>query len=165
MDSIFLSKIKAFVAAKFEQAAEKSSLELGRITTGLDNNTRICRVMSRLDFYDSDSEVSDSIRSGEFNVIEREDFDDVMLRVTGEGDDETCSVTDIVHFIDVFENLTCGQEKVGYLVCHTKTLNQYENHRFHEMTDVFLTEEILQTMISEVCQQIVHYNQNNDIDL
>ena len=79
MDSIFLSKIKAFVAAKFEQAAEKSSLELGRITTGLDNNTRIRRVMSRLDFYDSDSEVSDSIRSDEFNVIEREDFDDVML--------------------------------------------------------------------------------------
>lgn len=83
----------------------------------------------------------------EFDVFEREGFDKIMKTVSG-GSEREKYAKDVCDMLEVFENLSPGRSQVGYLVCCQQTMNRYGNRRFQTLTNTFLSESVLHTIVS-----------------
>ena len=60
----------------------------------------------------------------EFDVYEREGFDKIMQTVTGVAGHSTDIARDLSKYLEIYEHLSPGREKVGYLVCDQQTLDR-----------------------------------------
>ena len=90
----------------------------------------------------------------DWNLSERQDFDNVLRAAAGEGnDDET--IQKLCHLLEVFEALTPGREKVGFLICCPKSLHRYGNRRFHSMVNRFMADERMHSMIGSMSDEIL----------
>ena len=102
---------------------------------------------------DADSEAS-SEDLYEFDVYEREGFDKIMETVAGNAEAHEFA-QHICNYLEIFEKLTPGREKVGYLICDQKTLERFGNRRFQSIAAGFLSEQELNETVSDMHAQLL----------
>lgn len=99
----------------------------------------------------------------EFNVSVRPCFDTFMKTVTGFGDDEDIVAKEVSEVLELFEKLTPGREKVGYLCSCYKSMNRYGNRRFQNIMNIFMSDEEMHVMIGQMSQQIQEKQHNTKL--
>jgi len=91
-----------------------------------------------------------------FDIYEREGFDNIMRTVAGATDDEQEVFARIVcNYLERFESLTSGREKVGYMVCCQQSLNRFGNRRFQTSSRSFLTDDTLHKVVSDMHSELL----------
>ena len=91
----------------------------------------------------------------EFDVFEREGFDKIMRTVGGGSESDGQYAKDVCDMLEVFENLSPGESRVGYLVCCQHSMNRYGNRRFQMLTSPFLTDSDLHAAVSDMHTEIL----------
>lgn len=102
---------------------------------------------------DADSEGS-SEDLYEFDIYEREGFDRIMETVAGISQNHDFA-QQMCKYLEIFENLAPGREKVGYLVCDQRTLERFGNRRFQTKAVGFLTEQELNRVVSDMHAELL----------
>lgn len=120
------------------------------------------RISSRQMLTEEESEISDrSVETEtnphvfEFDVFEREGFDNIMRTVAGGSESEEQYAKDACDMLEVFENLSPGRSRVGYLVCCQHTMNRYGNRRFQSLTSSFLTDSAVHSTVSDMHSELL----------
>ena len=91
-----------------------------------------------------------------FDIYEREGFDNIMRTVAGNTDDEQeAFARSVCNYLERFESLTSGREKVGYMVCCQQSLNRFGNRRFQTQSRPFLTEHTLHQVVSDMHSELL----------
>ena len=102
---------------------------------------------------DADSEAS-SEDLYEFDVYEREGFDKIMETVTGNAQNNDFA-EQMCSYLDIFEGLTPGREKVGYLICDLNTMERISNRHFQKIAVGFLSEPELVQVVNEMNAELL----------
>jgi len=122
---------------------EDSNLEFDNL---LDQNMSVNSVVSS-----TTSEVFAS-----FDIYEREGFDNIMRTVAGAADDEQEEFArSVCNYLERFESLTSGREKVGYMVCCQQSLNRFGNRRFQTISRSFLADDMLHQVVSDMHSELL----------
>lgn len=103
---------------------------------------------------DADSEASSGSEMHEFDVFEREGYDNIMRTVAGASDSDEIART-VSSYFEIFETLAPGRESVGYLVCDQQTLERYGNLRFQSKTAGFLEEKELHVIVNDMHSELL----------
>mmetsp|Transcript_21064 Transcript_21064/g.51838 ORF Transcript_21064/g.51838 Transcript_21064/m.51838 type:complete len:1143 (-) Transcript_21064:54-3482(-) len=110
-------------------------------------------------FGSSDDNSVASHRSTEifsFDVYERGGFDQVMSEVnkgiSEQGDAFARAVCD---YLEIFEGLVAGREKVGYMVCCQQSMNRFGNRRFQNNAMEYIKEETLQRVVGDMHSELL----------
>lgn len=91
-----------------------------------------------------------------FDIYEREGFDNIMRTVAGATDDEQAAFArSVCNYLERFESLTSGREKVGYMVCCQQSLNRFGNRRFQTLARSFLTDYTLHQVVSDMHSELL----------
>ena len=91
-----------------------------------------------------------------FDIYEREGFDNIMRTVGGATDDEQeAFARSVCNYLERFESLTSGREKVGYMVCCQQSLNRFGNRRFQALSRPFLTDDTLHQAVSDMHSELL----------
>jgi hypothetical protein len=91
-----------------------------------------------------------------FDIYEREGFDNIMRTVAGNTDDEQeAFARSVCNYLERFESLTSGREKVGYMVCCQQSLNRFGNRRFQTSSRSFLTDDTLHQVVSDMHSELL----------
>jgi hypothetical protein len=91
-----------------------------------------------------------------FDIYEREGFDNIMRTVAGSSDDEQYAFArSVCSYLERFESLTSGREKVGYMVCCQQSLNRFGNRRFQTLSRTFLTDDTLHKVVSDMHTELL----------
>lgn len=91
-----------------------------------------------------------------FDIYEREGFDNIMRTVAGTTDDEQeAFARSVCNYLERFESLTSGREKVGYMVCCQQSLYRFGNRRFQTSSRSFLTDDILHQVVSDMHSELL----------
>ena len=91
-----------------------------------------------------------------FDIYEREGFDNIMRTVAGTTDDEQeAFARSVCNYLERFESLTSGREKVGYMVCCQQSLNRFGNRRFQTSARSFLTDYTLHQVVSDMHSELL----------
>ena len=91
-----------------------------------------------------------------FDIYEREGFDNIMRTVGGATDDEQeAFARSVCNYLERFENLTSGREKVGYMVCCQQSLNRFGNRRFQIISRSFITDDTLHQVVSDMHSELL----------
>lgn len=91
-----------------------------------------------------------------FDIYEREGFDNIMRTVAGDTDDEQeAFARSVCNYLERFESLTSGREKVGYMVCCQQSLNRFGNRRFQTQSRPFLMEHTLHQVVSDMHSELL----------
>ena len=91
-----------------------------------------------------------------FDIYEREGFDNIMRTVGGATDDEQeAFARSVCNYLERFESLTSGREKVGYMVCCQQSLNRFGNRRFQTLAHSFLTDDALHQVVSDMHSELL----------
>ena len=111
----------------------------------LDQNTSVNSVTS-----------STSTVFAAFDIYEREGFDHIMRTVAGATDDEQeAFARSVCNYLERFESLTSGREKVGYMVCCQQSMNRFGNRRFQTSARCFLTDDTLHKVVSDMHSELL----------
>mmetsp|Transcript_7744 Transcript_7744/g.21572 ORF Transcript_7744/g.21572 Transcript_7744/m.21572 type:complete len:1190 (+) Transcript_7744:283-3852(+) len=102
---------------------------------------------------DADSEGS-SEDLYEFDVYEREGFDKIMETVSGTAQHNDFA-QQMCTYLEIFESLSPGREKVGYLICDQRTLDRFGNRRFQTKAVGFLSEHELNGVVSDMHAELL----------
>lgn len=92
-----------------------------------------------------------------FDVYEREGFDQIMRTVAGgntteEPDSFARSICD---YLEVFESLAPGREKVGYMICCQQSMNRFGNRRFQNSAKDYLKVDVLHKVVSDMHSELL----------
>ena len=91
-----------------------------------------------------------------FDIYEREGFDNIMRTVAGTTDEEQeAFARSVCNYLERFESLTSGREKVGYMVCCQQSLNRFGNRRFQTLARNFLTDYTLHQVVSDMHSELL----------
>eukprot|EP00536_Pseudo-nitzschia_multiseries_P010321 jgi/Psemu1/202884/e_gw1.309.2.1 len=91
-----------------------------------------------------------------FDIYEREGFDQIMRAVAGSSDaEQEAFAKSVCSYLERFESLTSGREKVGYMVCCQQSMNRFGNHRFRTLARSFLTDELLHKVVSDMHSELL----------
>jgi hypothetical protein len=91
-----------------------------------------------------------------FDIYEREGFDQIMRTVTGMSDgDQEAFARSVCNYLERFESLTSGREKVGYMVCCQQSMNRFGNRRFQTSSRCFLTDDTLHKVVSDMHSELL----------
>jgi len=91
-----------------------------------------------------------------FDIYEREGFDQIMRTVTGMSDgDQEAFARSVCNYLERFESLTSGREKVGYMVCCQQSMNRFGNRRFQSSARCFLTDDTLHKVVSDMHSELL----------
>lgn len=102
------------------------------------------------DAHDADSEGSDdSSEVFHFDILEREGYDKIIQTVSGLQDQDDFA-RNVCKHLELFESLSPGREKVGYLVCCQQSMNRYGNRRFESEAAGFIGKMALHSLVSEM---------------
>jgi hypothetical protein len=91
----------------------------------------------------------------EFDVYEREGFDKIMRRVAGGVDDEDAYAKEVCDILGLFERLSPGRSKLGYLVFCQHTMNRFGNRRFNMLADDFMENDELHRVVSDMHSELI----------
>lgn len=115
---------------------------------------------------DDHSHASGSSRKNvlEFDVYEREGFDKIMRRVAGGADNEDAYAKEVCDMLGLFERLSPGRPKLGYLVFCQHTMNSFANPHFNLLANNFVENDELQMVVSDMHSELIsHGNRNGPI--
>ena len=91
-----------------------------------------------------------------FDIYEREGFDSIMRTVAGATHDEQeAFARSVCNYLERFESLTSGREKVGYMVCCQQSLNRFGNRRFQTSSRSFLGDDTLHQVVSDMHSELL----------
>lgn len=91
-----------------------------------------------------------------FDIYQREGFDNIMRTVAGTTDDEQeAFARSVCNYLERFESLTSGREKVGYMICCQQSLNRFGNRRFQTLARNFLTDYTLHQVVSDMHSELL----------
>lgn len=91
-----------------------------------------------------------------FDIYEREGFDQIMRTVAGASDEEQeAFARSVCNYLERFESLTSGREKVGYMVCCQQSMNRFGNRRFQTSARSFVTTEMLHKIVSDMHSELL----------
>ncbi len=101
-----------------------------------------------------------------FDVYEREGFDQIMRTVAGgnateEPDSFARSVCD---YLEVFESLAPGREKVGYMICCQQSMNRFGNRRFQNSAKDYLKVDVLHKVVSDMHSELLVLSSRKKFD-
>lgn len=117
------------------------------------------------DNHDADSTLSsDSSELFEFDVYEREGYDKIVATVIG-GADQDDYAKQVCNQLELFESLSPGREKVGYLVCCQQTMNRYGNRRFETEAAGFIDKVELHALVSNMHSELLVLMSSTKISL
>ncbi len=91
-----------------------------------------------------------------FDIFEREGYDQIMRTVAGSSDaeQETFART-VCHYFEMFESLTVGREKVGYMICCQQSMNRFGNLRFQTFARGFVSDDTLHKIVSDMHSEVL----------
>lgn len=100
-----------------------------------------------------------STGSGEvfaFDIYEREGYDHIMATVAGLSDDEQVAFArSVCNYLEIFESLASGREKVGYMICCQQSTQRFGNRRFQNSASGFLTDDMLHQVVSDMHSEML----------
>merc|ERR1712238_503716 len=97
-----------------------------------------------------------------FDIYEREGFDQIMRTVTGMSDgDQEAFARSVCNYLERFESLTSGREKVGYMVCCQQSMNRFGNRRFQTSARCYLTDDTLHKVVSDMHSELLVLTSNH----
>ncbi|KAG7368064.1 ion transport protein [Nitzschia inconspicua] len=106
-----------------------------------------------------DRSIASNTSSGEiffFDIYEREGFDQIMRTVAGSSDaEQEMFARNVCHYLEMFESLTIGREKVGYMVCCQQSLNRFGNRRFQISAQDFISNDTLHKVVSDMHSEVL----------
>ena len=91
----------------------------------------------------------------EFDVFEREGFDKIMRTVARGADDADAYAKDFCDMLELFERLSPGPSKLGYLVCCQQTMNRFGNRRFQTLAEQFMEVNQLHAVVSSMHAELL----------
>jgi len=164
--SILLNVLTAFFVGAFvTKVSGSGNADVSNTTTNRQSDIvvesiRTVQSFSSMDMYRSltDDSVSETkTNSGlEFTVSERQCFDKIMNTVAGGGDEnDSGAAQKACEYLEVFESLTPGRDKVGYMVCCHKTSDRIGNRRFEVITKNYLNEDIMHVIVSDMHRELI----------
>jgi Ion transport protein len=108
---------------------------------------------------EQDHSVNSGTSSGEvfsFDIYEREGFDQIMRAVAGSSDaEQETFARNVCHYLEMFESLTIGREKVGYMICCQQSLNRFGNRRFQISAQDFISNDTLHKVVSDMHSEVL----------
>ena len=91
-----------------------------------------------------------------FDIYEREGFDQIMRAVAGSSDaEQEAFARSVCNYLERFESLTSGREKVGYMVCCQQSMNRFGNRRFQMSARSFISNEMLHKVVSDMHSELL----------
>ncbi len=91
-----------------------------------------------------------------FDIYEREGFDHIMRTVAGATDDEQeAFARSVCNYLEIFESLSVGREKVGYMICCQQSMNRFGNRRFQTSARGFCTDDTLHKVVSDMHSELL----------
>ena len=92
-----------------------------------------------------------------FDVYEREGFDQIMRTVGGGSSlqEQEAFARSVCDYLEIFENLSSGREKVGYMVCCQQSMNRFGNRRFQISARGYLKENVLHQVVSDMHSELL----------
>lgn len=91
-----------------------------------------------------------------FDIYEREGFDHIMRTVAGASDEEQeAFARSVCNYLECFESLTSGREKVGYMVCCQRSMNRFGNRRFQSSAKSYVTDDTLHKVVSDMHSELL----------
>lgn len=91
----------------------------------------------------------------EYDVFEREGFDQIMKTVAGGSDDADVYAKEVCDMLEIFERLCPGRSKLGYLVCCQQTMNRFGNRRFQSLAEDFMEVNQLHALVSNMHAELI----------
>eukprot|EP00978_Attheya_sp_CCMP212_P000972 scaffold2035_cov53-Attheya_sp.AAC.1 len=157
--SILLNILTAFFVGAFVTDNESKtsngggSLDANSNPVSLRASTRGLKRVAVMteDDESSDSSDLDNDNASQFQIYERQGFEKIMQTVAGGSDSDGEYAKQVCDVLEIFEGLTPGREKVGYLVCCQHSLNRFGNRRFESMLGDLL-HEVVNEMHSEIME-------------
>lgn len=100
---------------------------------------------------------SESSNAFAFDVYEREGFDQIMRTVAGGANTEEQEVfaRSVCDYLEIFENLTPGREKVGYMICCQQSMNRYGNRRFQNSAKDYMNPDTLHKVVGDMHSELL----------
>jgi len=163
--SILLNILTAFFVGAFVTDNESKtsngggSRDAGSNPVSLRASTRGLKLVAVMTEGDESSDSSDlgNDDDSQFQVYERQGFEKIMQTVAGGSDSDGEYAKQVCDVLEIFEGLTPGREKVGYLVCCQESLNRFGNRRFESMLG-----DLLYTVVSEMHSEIMELGRSGN---
>jgi len=155
--TILLNAFISFFIAAFETGNQNTENEtffaFGKITTGVSivQTTRSIKFNSKSFSFGDHSSV-DSVK--ELDVYERQDVDEVLRKVTGEGVEDKFSFIDMSKCLDIFVSFLNLDGSIGYLLYDLKTFTRHSNPAFKEMTNLYMTDQMIHDVVTDMGKEI-----------
>eukprot|EP00980_Cylindrotheca_fusiformis_P007439 scaffold1533_cov98-Cylindrotheca_fusiformis.AAC.3 len=91
-----------------------------------------------------------------FDVYEREGYDRIMAQVNkGPSEEGETFARGVCDYLEVFESLVVGREKVGYMVCCQQSMNRFGNRRFKNNAADYVKEDILHKIVGDMHSELL----------
>lgn len=92
-----------------------------------------------------------------FDIYEREGFDQIMRTVTGGAttEEQDTFARSMCDYLEIFENLTQGREKVGYMICCQQSMNRFGNRRFQGSANDYISPDILHKVVGDMHSELL----------
>jgi hypothetical protein len=91
-----------------------------------------------------------------FDIYEREGFDQIMRTVAGSSEaEQEAFAQNLCRYYEIYDSLTNGREKVGYMVCCQYSMHRFGNRRFQTLAQGFITDDILHKVVSDMHSEIL----------
>lgn len=92
-----------------------------------------------------------------FDVYERGGFDQVMRTVAGSssGEEQETFAKNVCDYLEIFESLAPGREKVGYMISCTQSMNRFGNRRFQSVAKDFLKADVLHKVVGDMHAELL----------
>ena len=92
-----------------------------------------------------------------FDVYEREGFDQIMRTVSGGAttQEQDSFARNVCDYLEVFESLTPGREKVGYMLCCQHSMNRFGNRRFQNSASDYLNPDVLHKVVGDMHSELL----------
>ena len=91
-----------------------------------------------------------------FDIYEREGFDQIMRTVAGSSEaEQEAFAQNLCRYYEIYDSLTNGREKVGYMVCCQYSMHRFGNRRFQTLAQGFVTDDILHKVVSDMHSEVL----------
>lgn len=79
-----------------------------------------------------------------------------MRTVAGASDvEQEAFARSVCNYLEIFESLSVGREKVGYMLCCQQSMNRFGNRRFQTSARGFLTDDTLHKVVSDMHSELL----------
>jgi hypothetical protein len=101
-----------------------------------------------------------------FDIYEREGFDQVMRTVAGgnTAEEQETFARSVCDYLEVFESLAPGREKVGYMICCQQSMNRFGNRRFQNNAKEYLKVDGLHKVVSDMHSELLVLSSRKKFD-